>query len=659
MLRLLRAPAFRPGALACTLLVLAACTTGDAPTGPGNGGGGTTPPVGGAPTSVTFTAGDGQTARFGSAVPAAPTVRVADQRGTPVPNVTVTFAVTAGGGAVTNATAVTGPDGTAAAGVWTLGAAPGENVLTATVAAGAAGAPAAVTANARATARPPRWTVMVYMAADNTLAVAGVNDIDEMEAAAANPEVQTVVQAEFSPSQFARAGCGPRCANLPSFDTFRYRVRSDLPHVTGPDGQVATLGNRDMTDPAQLREFVAWAKANAPAERYALVLWNHGGGYVGLLEDETSRPQHMMSLTELRQALQGTGGLDVLDFDMCLMGGYETLTQLAGLAKVAVFSQEVEPGAGLPYTELLNGFAANPSLDARGAGALFVRAWESHYKGGRESTTQSAYDLAGLPAFEQALGAVANSLKAYDPAAVRAAGAPAQRFTYNWLADVGDLADRIGARTDDAALKAQLATLRARATAPEFRIANYAANGTADTTDVTRSTGLHVLMPAGDLPATGPASFAAYQGQFAGGAWTQFLAAYLAGSGTTATATVDQGARAFQSYLVWDSAAVSRGADVDLWVLEPNGNVYVPWQGTVTPNGHLSGDSEETGRSTRGTRPSATCSAAPTACWPTSTATRRTSARATTSCTGSARPATSPRCTRTSPSTRGCRRRGR
>jgi hypothetical protein len=30
---------------------------------------------------------------------------------------------------------------------------------------------------------------------------------------------------------------------------------------------------------------------------------------------------------------------------------------------------------------------------------------------------------------------------------------------------------------------------------------------------------------------------------------------------------------------VWDSAAVSRGADVDLWVLEPNGNVYVPWQG--------------------------------------------------------------------------------
>jgi hypothetical protein len=597
MFPLVRAPARRAGALACTLLALAVgCSDGgQGPTDPGPGGPPSGPPASvGAAAAIAFTAGDGQTADPGAAVPVAPAARVVDQRGNPVPNVAVTFAVTAGGGRVANATATSGADGVAAAGAWTLGGAPGDNVLTATVAAGAGGAPSALTATARATARggprKARWTVMVYMAADNTLAVAGVNDIDKMEAAGSSPDVQTVVQAEFSPTQFARANCGPECANLRNFETFRYQVAGGLRHVKGPDGPVTTLGNRDMTDPAQLREFVAWAKQTAPAEHYALVLWNHGGGYVGLLEDETSRPHHMMSLAELKTALAGAGGLDVLDFDMCLMGGYETLAQLAGIAKVAVFSEEVEPSSGVPYTELLKGLAAEPTLDARGLGALFVRAWDRHYRGGRESTTQSAYDLAGLPAFEQALGAVAGALRGAGAADLRAASAPAQRYAYPWLADVGDLADKLAARAD-AGLRAQLAALKARATAPEFRIANYAANGTGDTTDVTRSTGLHVLMPAGDLPATGSASFAAYRAQFGGGAWTQFLDGYLNGAATSAT--VDQGERPFQSYLVWDSAAVSRGADVDLWVLEPNGNVYVPWRGTVTPNGHLSADSED------------------------------------------------------------------
>ncbi len=595
MFRPVRAPAPRAGAIACALLALAVgCTDGGkAPTDPSpNPDGGGQVPVPGTPAGIAFTAGDGQTAAAGTAVASAPAVRVVDQRGNPVPNVRVTFAVTAGGGSVTNATATSGADGVAAAGAWTLGAQPGENVLTAT-ASGAGGAP--LTATARATARAAagkaRWTVMVYMAADNTLALAGVNDIDKMEAAPGSPDVQTVVQAEFSPSQFARANCGASCAHLPNFDTFRYRIAPGLPHVKGPDGQVTTIGNRDMTSPDQLREFVAWAKAAAPAEHYALVLWNHGGGYVGLLEDETSRPQHMMSLTELKTALTGVGGLDVLDFDMCLMGGYETLTQLAGIAKVAVFSEEVEPSSGVPYTELLKGLAAEPTLDARGLGALFVRAWDKHYRGAKESTTQSAYDLAGLPAFEQALGAVAGSLRGTPAADLRAASASAQRYTYPWLADVGDLADKLAARTGSGELRAQLATLKARATAPEFRIANFAVNGTADTTDVTRSTGLHLLMPAGDLPASGSASFATYRTQFAGGAWTQFLDGYL--NSATTSATVDQGDRPFQTYLVWDSAAVSRQADVDLWILEPDGNVYVPWQGTVTPNGHLSGDSED------------------------------------------------------------------
>jgi hypothetical protein len=34
----------------------------------------------------------------------------------------------------------------------------------------------------------------------------------------------------------------------------------------------------DMGDAKSLREFVDWGVQNFPADRYALVLWNHGSG---------------------------------------------------------------------------------------------------------------------------------------------------------------------------------------------------------------------------------------------------------------------------------------------------------------------------------------------------------------------------------------------
>ncbi len=81
--------------------------------------------------------GLGQTATAGAAVTTAPSVVVTDAAaGTamPVAGATVTFAVTGGGGAITNPVVVTGPDGIARVGSWTLGSTAGLNALTATTA---------------------------------------------------------------------------------------------------------------------------------------------------------------------------------------------------------------------------------------------------------------------------------------------------------------------------------------------------------------------------------------------------------------------------------------------------------------------------------------------------------------------------------------------
>lgn len=72
---------------------------------------------------------DGQTATAGTAVALVPAVRVSDAAGAPLAGVTVSFAVTAGGGSVINASAASDATGLASAGGWTLGTATGTQTL--------------------------------------------------------------------------------------------------------------------------------------------------------------------------------------------------------------------------------------------------------------------------------------------------------------------------------------------------------------------------------------------------------------------------------------------------------------------------------------------------------------------------------------------------
>jgi hypothetical protein len=69
----------------------------------------------------------------GSAVDPSPRVKVTDAAGTPVPGVVVRFDLPGGGGTVSGDSAMTGSDGTAAVGLWTLGPTPGPQQLRAQV----------------------------------------------------------------------------------------------------------------------------------------------------------------------------------------------------------------------------------------------------------------------------------------------------------------------------------------------------------------------------------------------------------------------------------------------------------------------------------------------------------------------------------------------
>ncbi len=323
---------------------------------------------------------------------------------------------------------------------------------------------------ARARAGRKAWTVLVYLAGDNNLDPSGIGDLREMKRVGTTPQVNVV-------AEFDRAsGRGAK----------RYVLRRG--GALGDD-VVASLGRVNTGDPAQLLGFVRWGVRVFPAERYALVLWNHGQGwddtdvYAGerrrrfrrlatgrirhalfrppvrrvlraavrkfearaiLLDDDAKDFLDNVELKAVLAAAAETIGakLDVLGMDACLMSMAEVGYQVRESARFTVGSEQTEPGDGWPYDRVLAALAERPELDAAGLSAAIVKAYLASY-GAADGVTQSACDLARAEDLAGAVAGLARALTASlgDAAArgrILAARARVQSYE---IADNVDLVD--------------------------------------------------------------------------------------------------------------------------------------------------------------------------------------------------------------------------
>lgn len=116
-----------------------------------------------------------------------------------------------------------------------------------------------------------RWTFMVYMDADGDLETYGILNMNQMEVVGSGAHVNIVAQLDRAP--------GFDATNGDWTETRRYLVLRDEDMQTIHSTVVESLGEVDMGRPEPLREFIAWAASRYPAERYALVVWNHGSGW--------------------------------------------------------------------------------------------------------------------------------------------------------------------------------------------------------------------------------------------------------------------------------------------------------------------------------------------------------------------------------------------
>lgn len=235
-------------------------------------------------------------------------------------------------------------------------------------------------------------TIMVYMCGTDLESKYGMatNDLNEMiQAGANNPNLNVIVMT---------GGCTKWKNNVISSSVNQiYKVGN---------GGVARLsdnfGTDAMTKPATLTKFINFCTQNFPANRYELILWDHGGGSVsGYGYDEKNARSGSMSLKGINEALKAANTtFDFIGFDACLMATLENALMLEPYADYMIASEETEPGVGWYYTNWLQALSNNTSTSTLDIGKMivddFVKECNRTCQG--QKTTLSVVDLAELKA---------------------------------------------------------------------------------------------------------------------------------------------------------------------------------------------------------------------------------------------------------------------
>jgi hypothetical protein len=240
------------------------------------------------------------------------------------------------------------------------------------------------------------WTIMVYMAADNNLAVDMSYAVEEIKNVAG--------EVTECPNLFVYYdGNSPAIPTL-YCDFSDHNQPKYIPSFTVVDKlfPVPAKLNENAADKRSVINFVDWCVNKVEVEsengeisygrrskRYALIFSGHSLGFqdIGLFRDETSGKSMKMKdlytlllrLVSTRNELESDAPsfpseansettvllgqkLDILGFDSCVMGMLEVGYQFAKLAKTMIASEGSMPRAGWPYAKILRCFDSENSI---------------------------------------------------------------------------------------------------------------------------------------------------------------------------------------------------------------------------------------------------------------------------------------------------------
>ncbi|WP_130836619.1 clostripain-related cysteine peptidase [Lachnoclostridium sp. Marseille-P6806] len=237
---------------------------------------------------------------------------------------------------------------------------------------GAPSADAAVSSDG--TAGAPSFTLLVYMIGSDLESEYGAASEDLMEMLAAPaPDLGANAAEETGEDEgglhilIQTGGAKKWLSQGIAPEVQRYQVRD------GKLELLETVGDRSMADAETLSDFITFSREKYPAERYGIILWNHGCGTLNGYGYDERYPQEMLSLSALRQAFSDGGvHFDFIGFDACLMGTLETAMAVSPYADYLIASEETEPGTGWSYTGILEALRENTGMETEALGRRIV-----------------------------------------------------------------------------------------------------------------------------------------------------------------------------------------------------------------------------------------------------------------------------------------------
>ncbi len=282
-------------------------------------------------------------------------------------------------------------------------------------------------------------TLMVYVCGTDLESRSGMAsaDLQEMTAAALSDQVNLLV---------CTGGCKQWKNDVVSSSVNQiYKVEQG-----GLRRLVEDNGTAAMTSPDNLTGFLQFCAQRYPADRYQLILWDHGGGALsGYGYDEKNPGSGSMNLSSLQKALeQSKLHFDFIGFDACLMATLETALAVEPYADYLIASEETEPGIGWYYTNWLGQLSKNTSTPTVELGRQiaddFVSACNQRCPG--QKTTLSVVDLAELKAtvpeqFGSFAAATSQMLSQQNYQAVSDARSGSREFAASSRIDHVDLVD--------------------------------------------------------------------------------------------------------------------------------------------------------------------------------------------------------------------------
>lgn len=214
-----------------------------------------------------------------------------------------------------------------------------------------------------------KWTVMVYLDADNNLEPYALGDINQMESVKLPSSITVAVQLDRIEGYDN------------SWDDWSDTRRGIITNDNKPEiisSYFLSVGEQNMGSQQTLTDFIRWGVSTYPADNYALILWDHGNGLTGLCTDNTDEDH--LSLQEMADGIAQAGvKIDLVGFDACYMGMMEVISSLSPYTDVVVASQSTEPAEGWDYKRLLSRLASRPNMTAGQFGSAIVSSYAACY----------------------------------------------------------------------------------------------------------------------------------------------------------------------------------------------------------------------------------------------------------------------------------------